>query len=116
MKIKLTEDNLEQELINKREEENKIKDTLEELFITNNFKKQNKLNGTAYTAQQEDVKANFYFDDTLSYSGYVTGENMSLTVKGFIEDIIEASNKIISQYNEIVDNIDVEVDTLHSSK
>ena len=35
MKIKLTEDNLEQELINKREEENKIKDTLEELFITN---------------------------------------------------------------------------------
>lgn len=116
MKIKLTEDNLEQQLINKREEENIIKDELEELFITNNFKKQNKLNGTAYTAQHEAVKANFYYDDTLSYSGYVTGSNVSLTVKGFVEDIMEAANKIITQYNELVDNIDVEVDTLHSSK
>lgn len=116
MKIKLTEDTLEQELINKREEENKIKEELEKLFVENNFKKQNKLNGTAYTAQEENIKSNFYYDDTLSYSGYVTGSNVSLTVKGFVEDIMEAANKIITQYNELVDNIDVEVDTLHSSK
>ena len=104
MKFSIKED-LESSLKDRYELENETRINLEKLFTDNNFKPNRSINGTSYSAEQDDVKASFYIDDKISYSGYVTTDNFSITVKGELKDAVEAAHKIVDEYNQQIGSL-----------
>ena len=118
MKFTLHED-LEQELIQKAEADNKLKLEIVDLFKDTEFKQRNTLNGISFEAQHDDLHGMFFLDDQLSFSGYVSAKNFNTSVKGLKKDSYTAAETILDTYNDylladdVSDNnaeIEIEVD------
>lgn len=103
MKFRLLED-LEDDLIQQKQEVRNITSILQDLFSEAGFIEKDSINGIAFENKDGNIRASFYIDDNLNYKGYVnddTENSTNLSVKGNINQVVEAANKIINEFNQI---------------
>lgn len=105
MKFIYTED-LETELLNKQQKINNLTNELINIFDEVNFEKKVTVNGINFENTYQNIYAGFYANNNLNYKGYVTTDksnSSNYTVKGDIDNVIEAANNIIDMFYSQID-------------
>lgn len=100
--MKLAEEDLAQQLKDTAQRKNEVEQQLADLFEAAGFKKKETMNGRSYEKSHDGLKVSFYIDSDVNFSTYITSDSFNMSMKGFIEEAVDAAQQIIAKYNEMI--------------
>ena len=99
--MKFLLEDLEQDLIDIAEENEKMIIEITDMFTDLGFDVVNELNGISFTFKNDELEALFYIDtSSLIHNGYVTSETVNVSVKGDKDTTIKDAKAIASNVSE----------------